>query len=108
MGVRPPQDDSDEPDVIEFGIAALDARLGEADVTFPTDAESIERRLGDESIPYNAAGRTMSLSTALDRAGKRNFDTKQELLNALHPVFEEKRESASVGFLSQIRSALPF
>lgn len=35
MGVRPPQNDSSTPDVIEFGIAALDARIQESNVEFP-------------------------------------------------------------------------
>ena len=39
MGVRPPTNDTDdEPDVIDFGIAALDARLEDRDVSFPTTA----------------------------------------------------------------------
>ena len=32
MGVRPPQNDTSPPDTIEFGIAALDARLEETSI----------------------------------------------------------------------------
>jgi len=46
MGMRQPRDDEDEPAVIEFGIAALDARLSEAEVTFPADAGTVLRAAG--------------------------------------------------------------
>jgi hypothetical protein len=39
---------------------------------------------------------------------KRTFDSESELLDLLHPVFEEYRASASGGILGRIRSILPF
>lgn len=109
MGVRPPpEDEDDEPDVITFGIAALDGRLDAAELTFPATAREIETQLGDVEIPCDAAGHTITLSTALDRTSTREFETRQDLLNALHPVFEERRSSAPSGFLGQLRAMLPF
>ncbi|RXK49092.1 DUF5789 family protein [Halorientalis pallida] len=108
MGVRPPQQDDDEPDAIEFGIAALDARLSEAGVAFPADKDSIVAALGDRKIPYNATGNKVTIAEAIDRSGKEYFETEQELLNALHPVFEEMRESASSSVLMQLRALVPF
>jgi hypothetical protein len=108
MGVRPPQQDDDEPDAIEFGIAALDARLSEVAVEYPTDGETIRGTLGDTEIPYNAAGNTVAIGEAIDRSGKTHFESEQELLNALHPVFEEMRESASSSILMQLRALVPF
>ncbi|MFB6164269.1 MAG: hypothetical protein ABEJ31_03835 [Haloarculaceae archaeon] len=108
MGVRPPQRDDDEPDAIEFGIAALDARVSNADLTFPADAEAVADALAGAEIPYNAAGSTVSIAEAIERSGRQRFESKQELLNALHPVFEELRESASSSLLVQLRSLVPF
>ncbi|WP_299263760.1 hypothetical protein [Halorientalis sp.] len=108
MGVRPPQQDDDEPDAIEFGIAALDAWLTDAGVAFPADKESIVTALGDRKIPYNATGNKVTISDAIDRSNKEHFETEQELLNALHPVFEEMRESASSSVLMQLRALVPF
>jgi hypothetical protein len=108
MGVRPPQQDGDEPDAIEFGIAALDARVSEADVSFPADEDDIVAALGDTAVPYNATGNTVGIRDAIERSGKHYFETEQEFLNALHPVFENLRESASNSILMQLRALVPF
>jgi hypothetical protein len=108
MGVRPPQQDDDEPDAIEFGIAALDARLSEVNVEYPADSDEIAAALGHTKIPYNAAGNTVAIDEAIDRSGVDYFESEQELLNALHPVFEEMRESASSSLLMQLRALVPF
>jgi hypothetical protein len=108
MGVRPPQQDDDEPDAIEFGIAALDARLSDAEMSFPADEDAVVDALGDSMIPYNAAGNTIAIRKAIDRSGKKYFESEQELLNALHPVFEDLRESASNSILMQLKALVPF
>jgi hypothetical protein len=108
MGVRPPQQDDDEPDAIEFGIAALDARLSETDLSFPADKDDIRQALRGSEIPYNAGGNTVSIEKAIDRSGKEYFESEQELLNALHPVFEDMRESASSSILMQLKALVPF
>jgi hypothetical protein len=109
MAVRPPSDDDldDEPDTVAFGIAALDARLAEADVDFPADSETVREAVGGAEVPYNAAGNTMTVAEALDRVPPREFETEQELLNVLHPVFEERREASGGGLLARIRAFIP-
>jgi hypothetical protein len=105
MGVRPPQDDdADEPESLAFGIAALAERLDRADVSFPVDSEDLVRELDDPEIPCDPGGNELALSTALERVGKDRFDSEDELLDALHPVFEEYRRSASGGLLGRLRS----
>ena len=108
MAVRPPQGNSSEPDTIEFGIAALDARLDAATVEFPATADELVRAVDNTDIPYDASGRTVALSEALDRLPRSEFDSETELLDMLHPVFEEYRSSASGSFLRQLREMLPF
>jgi hypothetical protein len=104
MGVRPPQDDAEEPDSLAFGIAALDERLDRAEVTYPTDAEEVVRELGDPDIAYDPSGHSMALSEALEQIGKNRFDAEDELLDALHPVFEQRRRSGPSGLLDRLRS----
>jgi hypothetical protein len=107
MGVRPPQaDSSDEPDTLAFGIAALDAHLD--GVSFPVTTEELTRELGDPSVPYNATGNEIRLSEALAATGRDRFETEQELLNALHPVFERRRERSSTSLVARLRGLLPF
>jgi hypothetical protein len=108
MAVRPPQDDSSDTESIEFGIAALDANFDGATVSFPTTEEALVDALGDPQVPYDASGNTMSLSDALASVPKSRFESKTEVLNVLHPVFEERRREASNSFLAQLRSLLPF
>ncbi|WP_123534663.1 DUF5789 family protein [Halosimplex salinum] len=109
MGVRPPSNDVDEePDVVEFGIAALDARLADAAIEFPVATEELEERFGDATVPYDAAGNEMPLAEALAETDRRSFDSEDDLLNALHPVFERKRRAASTSLLSQLRALVPF
>jgi hypothetical protein len=104
----PPSDDGEEPDTVTFGIAALDARLQEADVRYPTDAGSVVRELGDPEVPYDPSGSSVALSDALEETHIERFETEQELLNALHPVFERYRERSAGGILGQLRALLPF
>ena len=109
MGVRPPQQDGDdEVETIAFGIAALDEHLERGDVTFPTTEEALLDRLGDPEVPYDAKGNEVSLSAALEETHPTEFETRQDLLNALHPVFEARRERANNSIVGQLRSLLPF
>ncbi|WP_436924280.1 hypothetical protein [Halosimplex amylolyticum] len=109
MGVRPPSNDVDEePDVVEFGIAALDARVADADLDFPVSATELEAQFGDTAVPYDAAGNEMSFSEALAETDRESFDSEADLLNALHPVFERKRQAASTSLLKQLRGLVPF
>lgn len=108
MGVRPPQRDAEDPTSIEFGIAALDARLEEGNVTFPATADEVVRSLDDPAIPLDPAGSTISLDAALDHVDSRRFESRRELLNELHPVFESHREGVSSGLLGSLRGMLPF
>ncbi|MFC7021005.1 MULTISPECIES: hypothetical protein [Haloarcula] len=108
MGVRPPSDDSDEPDVIEFGIAALDGKLPSDDLEFPATAGEIRAHAGTIEVPYDPAGHTMTVGEALDESPEQRFETEQDLLNALHPVFERKRLSGGTSLLAQLRSLVPF
>ncbi|QLH78923.1 hypothetical protein HZS55_17205 [Halosimplex rubrum] len=109
MGVRPPSNDVDEePDVVEFGIAALDARLADADVGFPATAAELRDRFGDATVPYDAAGNEMPVAEALAETDRESFDSEDDLLNALHPVFERKRQAASTSIVKQLRGLVPF
>jgi hypothetical protein len=108
MAVRPPQDDDSEPEAIEFGIAALDARLDRADVTFPATSQELLRALDDPDIPYDGAGNTVPLAEVLDAVPKQKFDSESQLLDLLHPVFEERRASASGSIVARLRELLPF
>jgi hypothetical protein len=109
MGVRPPTNDGDdEPETVTFGIAALDARLDDAEISYPVDADEVVATLGDPEIPYDATGNGVTLSEALDRTHFSRFETEQELLNALHPVFESYRERTSNSFIAQLRALFPF
>lgn len=109
MGVRPPSgDDLSDPESIEFGIAALDGTLSAADFSYPVDRTTVIEELGDQSVPYDASGHTVRLAKALDRVGRDQFESKQDLLNELYPVFEDLRNSTATGLLGQLRSLVPF
>mgnify|MGYP000050096421 CR=1 FL=1 len=109
MGVRPPQnDDDDAPEAVTFGIAALDGHLDRADLTYPASSDEIVEAIGDPAIPYDASGNEVRLSEALDELHFDHFETEQELLNALHPVFEAYRERGPTGVVGRLRSLLPF
>jgi hypothetical protein len=109
MGVRPPSNDvDDEPDVVEFGIAALDARLEQTDVTYPVSAAELDDEYGHIEVPFDATGHETTLHEALSEVDREEFDSQQELLNVLHPVFERKRRATSNSILSQLRGLVPF
>jgi hypothetical protein len=108
MAARPPQQDSSAPDAVEFGIAALDGYLDDAAVEYPVSGEEVVRTLGDPKIPYDASGNAVRLSEALASTPKNRFESRSELLELLHPVFEEYRVSTSGGLLGRLRAILPF
>lgn len=108
MAVRPPNGGSSEPEAIEFGIAALDARIDEADVSFPATDEEILDAFEEPKVPYDAAGHTMDLARAFERVPAEEFESETELLDRLHPVFEERRANASVGVFERLRELVPF
>ncbi|MCL9817228.1 hypothetical protein [Natronocalculus amylovorans] len=108
MAARPPPSDSSEPDLIEFGIAALDARLENTELTYPTTATKIVDAVQQTAIPIDGSGNTVELQEALEQLPQQEFENKTELLNQLHPVFEMYREEASSGFFGRLRSLLPF
>jgi len=108
MGVQPPADDTEEPTAIEFGIAALDAKLGERAVDYPATAGEIRDAVGDVEVPYDPAGHSITVAEALEETTATRFDSEQDLLNALHPTFERKREATSNSLLTQLRALVPF
>ncbi|WP_049927620.1 DUF5789 family protein [Halopiger goleimassiliensis] len=109
MGVRPPSSgDDEEPESIEFGIAAVDARLKDADLSFPATKDDVRAELGHERIPYDVHGNDVALGEILSEVETRQFRSRQELLNELHEPFEEYRQNRSGGVFQQVRSMLPF
>jgi hypothetical protein len=108
MAARPPQQDTSSPDSVEFGIAALVGHLDQADLEFPATDDEVVRALGDPEIPYDGSGSAVALSEAMEALPKRTFDSESELLDMLHPVFEEYRVSGSGSLIGRLRAILPF
>ncbi|MFB6138487.1 MAG: hypothetical protein ABEJ42_09175 [Halobacteriaceae archaeon] len=110
MGMRPPpaNEGTNRPEAVDFGIAALDAELDDADLSFPTTGDEVVAALDDPDVPYDIQGSTVPLSTALEQCRRETFESKRDLLDALHPVFEEFRTSRRAGVLGWLRSRLPF
>jgi len=108
MGARPPQNETSEPDVIEFGIAALAARLEEASIEYPVTEAGVVTAVEDTEIPIDSAGNTVALSTALERLPQSEFHSQSDLLDQLHPVFEAERRNAANSVVGRLRALLPF
>ena len=108
MAARPPQQDTSSPDSVEFGIAALVGHLDRAEVEYPATSDEVVGALGDPEIPYDASGSTVALSEAMESLSKQRFGSESELLDVLHPVFEEYRVSTSGSILGRLRAILPF
>ena len=105
MAAPPPQNDADLA-AITFGIAAMDEVLDEASISFPADASELQTAIGDREVPYDPKGNTVTFETVLEKTGQRRFESRRELLNALHPVFEELRRGGGIG--AWLQSLLPF
>lgn len=108
MGVRPPPSNDDEgPDVIEFGIPEVAAELDDGEISFPATGVEVVRRLSDPRISYDAKGHAVPLSEAVSEVEQDRFESQQEFLNALHPIFERYRNSKRPGVIERVRAALP-
>ncbi|MFC7045353.1 hypothetical protein ACFQH6_07980 [Halobacteriaceae archaeon GCM10025711] len=109
MGMRPPASNgSDSPGVVTFGIPEVDAMLDEADLTFPARTAEVADAIGHRSVTYDPRGHTVTLREALERTDRERFETENDLLNALHPVFEDLRTSTATGVVGWLRTVLPF
>ncbi|RQG93062.1 hypothetical protein EA462_02315 [Natrarchaeobius halalkaliphilus] len=109
MGVRPPSSgDDEEPKSVEFGIAAVAARLKHADLSFPATKDDVAAELGHERIPYDVHGNDVPLGDILEEVETSEFKSRQVLLNELHGPFEVYRKENSGGVIQQMRSMLPF
>ena len=108
MAARPPQQDTSSPDSVEFGIAALVGHLDQAELEFPATRTEVVRALDDPEIPYDGSGSVVALSEAMESLPKRTFDSESELLDLLHPVFEEYRVSSGGSLIGRLRAILPF
>jgi hypothetical protein len=106
--VRPPASNSGEPDAIEFGIAELDARLEDIDISFPITVEELVTEYGYITINVDASGNQIRLEEALGECDREKFSSEQDLLNALHPVFETRRERLSNSLFGRLRALFPF
>lgn len=105
---RPSRDNDAEPEIIEFGIPVLDDRVEESGLEFPAARGDIEDALGHLEIPYDAHDHSVQLADVLGQLDQEEFESKHDLLDATHPVFEAYRQRTSTGFLSTLRSMLPF
>ncbi len=108
MAAKPPQNETSDPDVIEFGIASLAARLEETEIQYPVSGEQLVHQIDNTEIPIDGSGNTVALETALARVPKNEFTSESELLDVLHPVFEEYRQQAGTSFFGRLRALLPF
>lgn len=109
MGVRPPQQGrDDEPETIAFGIAALDGYLEGSELQFPATTDEVLEALGDREVPYDASGNTVALSAVLEASRHDTFETRQDFMNELHPIFEARRERAKTSVVGRLRTLLPF
>jgi hypothetical protein len=107
MGVRPPQQDGSDADHIEFGIAALEPHIDER-IDYPATGQEVIDAVGDVQVPYDASGGTVALSEIVEAAPAATYESKRDLLDQLHPVFEEYRASASNSLVGRLRGLLPF
>ena len=109
MGVRPPSNGTDDDaEGIEFGIAAVEPHLRETSFSFPASSEDVVTELGAQQVSYDVHGNTVTLEEILEEVDQDRFENRQDLLNALHPVFEAYRTRHSSGVIQQVRSFLPF
>lgn len=108
MAARPPPNDSSDPDHLEFGIAALAARLDDAEIEYPATADEIVAAIDATAVPVDGSGNTVELSKAFDRLAQSRFENETEVLDVLHPVFETYRAEAGSGVIGRLRSLLPF
>lgn len=102
----PPPSDTDAT-TVEFGIPVVDDHLSDANITYPATTEEILEAVDNVTIPYDAAGNTVQLKTALQRTEPSEFRSKNDVLDALYTEFESYRSSGTAGFIDTIRELLP-
>ncbi|MGM0605074.1 MAG: hypothetical protein ACQETB_05310 [Halobacteriota archaeon] len=107
MAVRPPTNDTSEPAVIEFGIAALDARIDADALAFPVTSEDVLAAVDDTEVPVDGAGNAVELARVFDRAEQPRFETRAELLDVLQPIFEAFRTEAESTVIGRLHRLVP-
>jgi len=107
MGVRPPASDDEDAASVEFGIADVERYLSGADLSYPASADAVIEATGDPEVAYGPDGQTVPLSEVVEGTDRTEFTSRQDLLNALHPVMEDLRTSRGSGVIAWVRSVLP-
>lgn len=110
MGARPPQSNSEKTDSIEFGIAELAAELDRAEISFPATADEIVRATENPRIDYDATGHAVALADVFEgtETERNRFESQRQVLNELHPVFEEYRTTRSPSLVERVRTMFRF
>ncbi|MDH5020932.1 hypothetical protein [Halobacterium rubrum] len=108
MAARPPTGDDENADAepVVFGIATVDEYLRDADVSFPAAGDEVVAAVGDPDVKVGPTAHTVALSTAVERTGRSEFETRREFLDALHDEFERERHQSG-GIVSWLRSLVP-
>lgn len=103
MAARPPTgtEEPGEPDV--FGIAVVDELLSDANLSYPVTGTEVVAATDDPSVPCGPNASELALSTALERTDRQRFESRQQLLDELHDVFERERQTGG-GLLEWLRS----
>lgn len=89
---------------MEFGIVALEARLEDADLSYPASPADVTAALDEDTIPYGPGGGTVRVERVLERTDRAEFRSRDDLLEATHPVFEDLRANGTgvVGWLKSL------
>ena len=63
--------------------------------------------MGHVEVPYDTRGHSVRLEEVLAEVEAERFEDEQELLNAMHPVFERRRQQGA-SMIERVRRVLPF
>jgi len=83
-------------------------RRPDAARTVGCSATARRQRLGETTVPDDAAGAEENLGTVRSRVERGRFEDERELSNAPHPVFETLRAERSRSVVGAGRALLPF
>lgn len=88
-----------------YGPDAIDELVQEAGLSYPVTARQIERDHALANIDVDDSGLSIMVGEVLARTDADRFESREDLVEKLAPVFERERAERRTGVLGKVKEA---
>ena len=86
-----------------FGPDAVRYLIEESDLSYPVSVRRLEREYALENVELDAAGNSVMLAEILGEVEDDAFESEQDLVETLEPLFEEQSRKRNDGLVASLK-----